>query len=229
MMKGEKGMMRITHIAYDEHENKYYIRFAGEPFYAMVDKMKAFGRDRAQFKPDYVWPDGREKAWYIDADALESLTDSFFNLRYQMQQAREKYEQPPLWEEDEQTRQEAIRQAQERARRLEEEARKRREEQERARRFEEEAGRRWKEQMHQSSPYAPARVQDALNMLGVPVITTKEEVKLAYRALMKLHHPDKHALASETVRYEKEQLCKKINVAYDIALQWVVVHEYSRV
>ncbi len=220
-------MLRITHIAYDEHENKYYIRFAGEPFYEMVAKMKAFGRDRAYFKPDYKWPDRKEKAWYIEASALESLTDCFFNLRWQMEQAREKYEQPPLWEEvrqEDEAHAEAIRQAQERARKADEEARKRREEQMRHARE-----RMRQEYARSQSIYTSAKVQDALKVLGLSTSTTKEEVKQAYRKLMLLHHPDKHALASPDVRKEHEQQCKKINAANDIVLQWVVIHEHSRV
>jgi hypothetical protein len=168
-------MLRITHIAYDEQESKYYIRFAGEPFYAMVDKMKSFGRSRARFDPDYEWPDGREKAWYIDANALEGLTDSFFNLRYQMEQAREKCGKESLWEDDaEYVRQEAARRAQEQAKQ-QEAARKRREEAERLRReaeerFKQEYARRQQER----SPYTPARVQDALMVLGLSMPVTKK-------------------------------------------------------
>lgn len=215
--------MRITHIAYDEHENKYYIRFAGEPFYATVEKMKALGKSRARFDPNYTWPDGKEKAWYVDADALEGMTDTFYNLRWQMEQAREKYTQDPLWENlsdmwaDELEKE--AEQAKERARQAEEEARKRREEQMR---------REWErirqERARQSYTYTPARVEDALKVLGLSQPVTKDEVKVAYRKLMLLHHPDKHALASPDVRKQHEQECKKINAANDVVLQWLVVH-----
>lgn len=216
-------MLRITHIAYDEHENYYYIRFAGEPFYPMVEKIKTFGRARARFDPDYKWPDGRQKAWYIDADALESLTDCFFNLRYQMEHAREKYEQPPLWEEVAQD-EEAIRQAQERARKAEEEARKRREEQRRAEERLRQEWARW--QYTSSSTYAPARVQDALKVLGLSGRVTKDGLKQVHRKLMLLHHSDKHVLAPPDVRQQHEQQCKRINAANDIVFAWLETHEY---
>ena len=224
-------MPRITHIAYDEHENKYYIRFSGEPFYATVAKLNALGWDRARFKPEYQWPDGREKAWYIDADALEKMTDSFFNLRYQMEQAREKCSQGSLWEDDvEYARAEALRQAQERARKAEEEARKRRAEEEIRERLRQEQERIRQEyarrqQQYSSSAYTPARVQDALKVLGLSGRVTKDDLKQVHRKLMLAHHPDKHVLASEAIRKEHEQQCKKINAANDVVLEWLLIHE----
>jgi hypothetical protein len=221
-------MLRITHITYDEQENKYYIRFAGEPFYWMVEKMKSFGRDRARFDPDYTWPDGREKAWYVNADVLETLTIDFYGLKEQMKQAREKYHQESLFEDDaEYVRKEAAKRAQEQAKQ-QEAARKQREEAERLRReaeerFKQEYARREQER----SPYTPARVQDALMVLGLSMPVTKDEVKSAYRKLMLLHHPDKHMLASPDVRKQHEQECKKINSANDEVLRWIVIHESS--
>lgn len=52
-------------------------------------------------------------------------------------------------------------------------------------------------------------------ILGVNSNATKEEVKKAYRDLVKQHHPDKFSNASESDKKYHENRIKEINEAYD--------------
>ena len=52
-------------------------------------------------------------------------------------------------------------------------------------------------------------------MLGVNPNATKEEIKKAYRELVKQHHPDKFTNAPEEERAYHEKRIKEINEAYD--------------
>lgn len=52
-------------------------------------------------------------------------------------------------------------------------------------------------------------------MLGVNPSATKEEIKKAYRELVKQHHPDKFTNAPEEERAYHEKRIKEINEAYD--------------
>ena len=52
-------------------------------------------------------------------------------------------------------------------------------------------------------------------ILGVNSNATKEEIKKAYRELVKQHHPDKFTNASETDKKYHENRIKEINEAYD--------------
>lgn len=52
-------------------------------------------------------------------------------------------------------------------------------------------------------------------ILGVNSGATKEEIKKAYRELVKQHHPDKFTNASESEKAYHESRIKEINEAYD--------------
>ena len=52
-------------------------------------------------------------------------------------------------------------------------------------------------------------------VLGVNPSATKEEIKKAYRELVKQHHPDKFTNAPEEERAYHEKRIKEINEAYD--------------
>ena len=52
-------------------------------------------------------------------------------------------------------------------------------------------------------------------ILGVNSNATKEEIKKAYRELVKQHHPDKFTNASEADKKYHENRIKEINEAYD--------------
>lgn len=52
-------------------------------------------------------------------------------------------------------------------------------------------------------------------VLGVNSGATKEEIKKAYRELVKQHHPDKFTNASESEKAYHESRIKEINEAYD--------------
>lgn len=52
-------------------------------------------------------------------------------------------------------------------------------------------------------------------VLGVESGSTQEEIKKAYRALARKHHPDRYATADEDIKSFHEKKFKEINEAYD--------------
>jgi DnaJ-domain-containing protein 1 len=52
-------------------------------------------------------------------------------------------------------------------------------------------------------------------ILNIPLSSTLEEVKKAYRNLIKQHHPDKFMNASQDEKKYHEKKMKEINEAYD--------------
>jgi DnaJ-domain-containing protein 1 len=60
----------------------------------------------------------------------------------------------------------------------------------------------------------PALVQ-AYGVLGVPATASWEEINVAHRALLKKHHPDRHA-GNETLVKQATAQSQKINEAYQI-------------
>jgi len=53
-------------------------------------------------------------------------------------------------------------------------------------------------------------------VLGVSESATQQEIRAAYRSLVKKIHPDSVATLSRDVRYQAEQLTKEINEAYSV-------------
>lgn len=58
--------------------------------------------------------------------------------------------------------------------------------------------------------------QRALDVIGVHIGASDEEVKKAYRKLAREHHPDLYSSAPEQERLWHEQMTKEINEAYDL-------------
>jgi DnaJ-domain-containing protein 1 len=55
--------------------------------------------------------------------------------------------------------------------------------------------------------------------LGVPFGTSAEDCKVAYKKLLKIHHPDRHAGHAENMRKATEK-SSRINAAYDRINKW---------
>ena len=60
----------------------------------------------------------------------------------------------------------------------------------------------------------PADIADPFGVLGLSRTATPDELKSAYRRLVKAWHPDRHASASDTQRIEADRRFKLINAAY---------------
>jgi len=56
----------------------------------------------------------------------------------------------------------------------------------------------------------------ALDILGVSETASKDEIKKAYRKLVKLHHPDKHFNKSDNQRKIARERFIQIQKAYDL-------------
>ena len=70
---------------------------------------------------------------------------------------------------------------------------------------------------HTGYVYGKARY---CRILNVSETATKEEVKKAYRDLVKLHHPDKYMTASKEEQQYHENEIKKINEAYEKLMKY---------
>lgn len=72
--------------------------------------------------------------------------------------------------------------------------------------------------VHIETPNKPrSQYDESYDILGVSVTATDEELKLAYRALIREHHPDKlvsQGMPPEFIETANEKM-KRINVAYD--------------
>lgn len=64
-------------------------------------------------------------------------------------------------------------------------------------------------------PSKTTKLSQYLNILGLDKITTKEELKKAYRSLAKQHHPDVFANASDAQQRIAEEKFVQIQEAYD--------------
>ncbi|XP_055301013.1 uncharacterized protein LOC129567771 [Sitodiplosis mosellana] len=62
---------------------------------------------------------------------------------------------------------------------------------------------------------AKSRSNNYYDILDIPKTATAPDIKKAYRKLSLIHHPDKHADASEQEKHEQQEIFKKINVAYE--------------
>ena len=63
--------------------------------------------------------------------------------------------------------------------------------------------------------------------LGVPSTATDKEIQLAYRRLVKQHHPDGMQQEPLHIRRQSEELLKQINIAYDILSDHKKRHQYD--
>jgi len=62
------------------------------------------------------------------------------------------------------------------------------------------------------------KIEDALDILGLPKFITKEDVKNQYYFLAKKHHPDKGG---------EEKVMEQINVAYHLLIQYIEEFRYT--
>ncbi|MBN2875486.1 MAG: J domain-containing protein [Spirochaetales bacterium] len=69
----------------------------------------------------------------------------------------------------------------------------------------------------QSGP--PPKLQEAYRSLGLQFGATFDQVRAAYKRLLKEHHPDKHGSSPETIRKATETSAR-INNAYRIIETW---------
>ena len=71
------------------------------------------------------------------------------------------------------------------------------------------------EQRNNSSPKRPINPTfNAYKILNIPTNSSKEDVKRAYRELVKQHHPDKFVNANDQEKEFHEKKLKEINDAY---------------
>lgn len=68
------------------------------------------------------------------------------------------------------------------------------------------------------SPSPAERVDTALFELGVPLTASDDEIRHAYRALIKDHHPDRIPNAPTATRERARQMTLQIRCAYDTAM-----------
>ena len=59
-------------------------------------------------------------------------------------------------------------------------------------------------------------IESHYDVLGVAVDATSEQVRAAYLALARTHHPDQHASASEAERAANEREMQRINTAWQV-------------
>lgn len=69
---------------------------------------------------------------------------------------------------------------------------------------------------HSANKANPNAKEQALRVLGLPLNATVEDIKSAYRAKMKEHHPDKVANMPESVRRSSQDKASEINAAYQL-------------
>lgn len=58
--------------------------------------------------------------------------------------------------------------------------------------------------------------KDYYKILGVPKSATEDEIKKAYRKRALVHHPDRHANATEAEKKEQEKKFKEVGEAYTV-------------
>jgi DnaJ-domain-containing protein 1 len=66
-----------------------------------------------------------------------------------------------------------------------------------------------------TSPQQQALLR-AYSRLGVRSTSTNDEIKSAYRKMIKLYHPDRVAQLDKTKQDEAKRIAQEINVAYDL-------------
>lgn len=71
------------------------------------------------------------------------------------------------------------------------------------------------EQHRQSQPVSQHRQHDFYEILGLSASASLQEVKAAYRKLVKMTHPDRYSLESKEVQEEMKSRFQKIQEAYD--------------
>jgi len=64
--------------------------------------------------------------------------------------------------------------------------------------------------------YSKSKLSSAFETLGIPENSTLEQVKLAYRNLVKKHHPDRVAYLGEDAMLKAKEMFQKIQAAYEI-------------
>jgi len=65
----------------------------------------------------------------------------------------------------------------------------------------------------------PIELNKYFEELGLPPGASMDECKIAYKKLLKLHHPDRHAGESEKIKKATEK-CALLNTAYDQIEKW---------
>jgi DnaJ-domain-containing protein 1 len=65
----------------------------------------------------------------------------------------------------------------------------------------------------------PPELQACFAELGVPIGASQEECKEAYKKLLKIHHPDRHATHDGNFKKATEKTAR-LTVAYDRISQW---------
>ncbi|MCL1992824.1 MAG: J domain-containing protein [Spirochaetes bacterium] len=83
-------------------------------------------------------------------------------------------------------------------------------------------GNRKKEQQYGKKPQPPKKtdeIKEAFAELGLGVGASAEECKTAYKKLLKIHHPDRHASHEGNFKKATER-CARINAAYDKIEKW---------
>ncbi|MDR2746058.1 MAG: J domain-containing protein [Treponema sp.] len=68
-------------------------------------------------------------------------------------------------------------------------------------------------------PKEPEQLRQDFAELGLPFGAGAEECKAAYRRLLKLHHPDRHAGHQGNMEKATKKMAK-INAAYDRIEKW---------
>jgi DnaJ-class molecular chaperone len=69
------------------------------------------------------------------------------------------------------------------------------------------------------TPAVPESLRKDFSELGLPFGASAEECKTAYKKLLKIHHPDRHAGHEQNIRKATEKSAR-INAAFDRIARW---------
>lgn len=70
----------------------------------------------------------------------------------------------------------------------------------------------------QAAPKINSRLAQAQNVLGLKVGASEEDIKRAYRQLMKKYHPDVYASSQPELKHFAHEKAKQLNAAYELLL-----------
>lgn len=70
--------VKLTHLR--REEGNWYLRFSGNSFALMLEKLRALPRIEARWKPRYEWSDGKVGAWYVSERILVQISGHLSNL-----------------------------------------------------------------------------------------------------------------------------------------------------